>query len=182
MPVVGSGVRAKNTHYIGNAGPKGINPRSGLPYTVNNPGSGQGGTAADGVLVYRPGTAPATPIPVQEGITLQMISDGTSNTLMIFEIAWNGAEVSPGSFRAWQRGIDWDNDSTGSRNVMNAMNTVKYNGGGNWNDVSMGSNHTNGCNVVYADASVHFLSKNIDLNKVLLPLASRNGDESFDLP
>ena len=57
------------------------------------------------------------------------------------------------------------------------MNTVKYNGGGNYNDVSMGSNHQGGCNVAMGDASVRFLQSSIDLNKVLLPLASRNGGE-----
>ena len=62
------------------------------------------------------------------------------------------------------------------------MKTVKYNGGGNWNDVSMGSNHNNGCNVAYGDGSVKFLQKNIDLDKVLKPLASRNGGEVVDVP
>ena len=58
-----------------------------------------------------------------------------------------------------------------------AMATVKYNGGGNYNDISMGSNHSGGCNVAFGDASVRFLQESIDLNRVLLPLASRNGGE-----
>jgi prepilin-type processing-associated H-X9-DG protein len=112
-------------------------------------------------------------------ITLTQITDGTSNTLMIFEVAWNGLETSPGSLRAWQRGISWATDSTSSKNVKNAMNTVKYNGGGNWNDISMGSNHTNGCNVAFADGSVRFLRRSTDLNTIMLPLASRNGGETL---
>ena len=45
---------------------------------------------------------------------------------VIRHLDWSDWKVDP-------RGIDWNNDSTGSRNVANAMNTVKYNGGGNWN-------------------------------------------------
>ena len=30
---------------------------------------------------------------------MAMITDGTSNTLMTFEVAWKGLEQSPGSFR-----------------------------------------------------------------------------------
>ncbi|CAN5381930.1 DUF1559 domain-containing protein [soil metagenome] len=178
------GVMAKITHYVGNSGPKGTNPTTGQPYGINlNSGAGgpQGGLATDGVLPYMPGVygGPTTPYPRMESIRMAQITDGNSNTLMIFEVAWNGLAVSPGSHRAWQRGHAWNNDSTGCKNVTNAMNTVKYNGGGNWNDISMGSNHTNGCNVAFADGSIHFLRKNIDLNTVLLPLASRNGNESI---
>src|SRR5438874_2675860 len=95
--------------------------------------------------------------------------------LMVFEVAWKGLEVSPGSLRAWQRGCAWQNDCTSHKNVTNQMNTVKYNGGGNYNDISMGSNHPGGCNVGFGDGSVRFLSKSVDLNRVLLPLASRAG-------
>ena len=86
-------------------------------------------------------------------------------------------EVSPGSFRAWPRGMCWNNDWTSSKNVANAMRTVKYNGGSNYNDISMGSNHASGCNVLLSDGSVRFLRDNIDLNRTLLPLASRAGGE-----
>jgi prepilin-type processing-associated H-X9-DG protein len=57
------------------------------------------------------------------------------------------------------------------------MNTVTYNGSNNYNDVSMGSEHPGGCNVALGDASVRLLRKDIDLNTVLLPLASRKGKE-----
>ncbi|CAN5484226.1 DUF1559 domain-containing protein [soil metagenome] len=177
LPVTGDSTRAKNTHYVGNAGPLGTNPKSGLPYEMNP--STQGGLATEGVLPYMPGLHTGTGIPAPKAVKFANITDGLSNTLMIFEIAWNGLEVSPGSFRAWQRGNAWNNDSTGSRNVTNAMNTVKYNGGSNWKNVSMGSNHTNGCNVALGDGSVRFLSKSVDLNKVLLPMASRAGGETI---
>ncbi len=125
-------------------------------------------------------TGPSSPFPKMESIRMNQIADGTSSTLMIFELSWDGLTPAPGCHRAWQRGISWNNDSTGSKNVTNAMTTVKYNGGGNWNDVSMGSNHTGkGTNIAFADCSIHYIRGNVDLNRILKPLASRNGGETI---
>ena len=114
---------------------------------------------------------------IKAGCAITDIGDGSSNTLMIFEVAWRGLELSPGSLRAWPRGCNWTSDDTGSKNVTNAMRTVRYNGGGNYNDISMGSNHANGCNVAFGDGSVRSLRDSLDLNRVLKPMASRNGGE-----
>jgi prepilin-type processing-associated H-X9-DG protein len=46
----------------------------------------------------------------------------------------------------------------------------------------MGSQHPGGCNVLLADASVRFLTRTVDLNLVLKPLASRGGGEVVTLP
>ena len=169
------GALAYTTHYVGNAGPKGTNPVTGAAYNVST-ASNQGGLACDGVLPYHPSLTSTNPAP-PGGVRIADITDGTSNTLLVFEVAWRGLEASPGSLRAWPRGANWTSDSTGSKNVRNAMRTVKYNGGSNYNDISMGSNHPGGCNVALGDASVRFLRESIDLNRVLLPLASRNGGE-----
>jgi len=175
---VPGGALAYTTHYVGNAGPKGTNPTANTPYPVNVNANNQGGLACDGMLPYHPTlttTGPAKP----EGVRIPDVIDGTSNTLMVFEVAWTGLEASPGSLRAWPRGINWNSDSNSSKNVANAMHTAKYNGGSNYNDISMGSNHANGCNVAFGDGSVRFLADTIDLNRVLLPLASRNGGEAL---
>jgi prepilin-type N-terminal cleavage/methylation domain-containing protein/prepilin-type processing-associated H-X9-DG protein len=180
---------AYTTHYVGNMGPVSTNstssgpsgPTVGLKSAAYNviTGGAQGDMACDGILPLSPTVVASNPI-TPEGVRISMITDGTSNTLMVFEVAWKGLELSPGSLRAWVRGVTWLSDSTGAKNVQNAMNTVRYNGGGNYNSISMGSNHSGGCNVGYADGSTRFLSKNVDLNNVLLPMASRAGSESVN--
>jgi prepilin-type N-terminal cleavage/methylation domain-containing protein/prepilin-type processing-associated H-X9-DG protein len=173
-----AGANAFTTHYVGNGGPKGTNPTTGTAYGLNNAGNGQGGHATDGILPMYPSATGSTAVPtVAVGVTFADITDGTSNTLMIYEVAWKGLELSPHSLRAWPRGCNWTSDANGTKNVANAMRTVRYNGGGNYNDISMGSNHSGGCNVCLGDGSVRFLRETIDLNRLLLPLASRNGGE-----
>ena len=170
------GSNAFTIHYVGNMGPKGTNLSTGQPYPVIPGATSQGNIATDGILPMYPSPVSTYPTPAS-GVTIAMVTDGTSSTLMVFEVAWQGLERSPGSLRAWPRGCAWQNDCTASKNVTNAMNVVKYNGGGNYNDISMGSNHPGGCNVCFGDGSVRFLRKSIDLNRVLLPLASRSGGE-----
>jgi prepilin-type N-terminal cleavage/methylation domain-containing protein len=171
-----NGANAFTTHYVGNAGPKGTNPATGTAYGVSLNGLGQGGLAADGVLPYAPTVSNTTsPAPKCDAIGITGITDGTSNTLMVMECSWKGLDAA--TYRSWVRGIGWNNDSTSSKNLTNAMNVQAYTTTGTYNDVSIGSNHTAGCNVALGDGSVRFLRTNIDLNTVLKPMASRAGGE-----
>ena len=170
-----SGQLAYTIHYVGNMGPIGTNLTTGQPYPMITGGS-QGPQATDGMLPLSPGPVTTNPTEPQ-GVTIAAVTDGLSNTLMVFEMAWQGLEVSPGAYRSWVRGCAWRNDCTAMKNVRNAMNTVKYLNGNNYNDISMGSNHSGGCNVCFGDGSVRFLRRSVDLNRVLLPLASRSGGE-----
>src|SRR5262249_15923587 len=152
------------------------NPSSGKAYNVNTVGANQGGLAADGILPFVPFvTTASTPTPGPASISIPEIVDGTSNTLMIFEVSWTKMDAL--SYRSWMRGFAWNNDGTCSKNVANAMSIQTYTTTCTYNDFSMGSNHPGGCNVAFGDGSVRFLNDTIDLNNVLLPLASRAGGE-----
>jgi len=170
------GQLAFTMHYVGVAGPKGTNPTTGTAYRLNGPGTTQAGLAADGILPYHSAFSATAPT-VTSGVRIGDITDGTSNTMMIAEWSWQGLVTNQGAFRAWQRGGVWDGDFPCSKNIANSMRTVRYITNTNHNETSIGSNHTGGCNVAFGDGSTRFLKESIDLNKVLLPLASRNGGE-----
>lgn len=57
----------------------------------------------------------------------------------------------------------------------------RVNGVLEYNNLPFGSFHRGGVNFAYGDASVHFISDEIDLD-VYLALASRNGEEVFEIP
>ncbi|MBY0459934.1 MAG: DUF1559 domain-containing protein [Gemmataceae bacterium] len=145
------------THYYGIAGPK------GGTYQVDGPGNANGGLALQGVL-FR-----------DSSIRLTDITDGTSNTLMLGEISFNANSLG---YRVYIRGC---NSSTGlacgsTRNVTFPINSTPYNGSSGFNDISLGSQHTNGTNVALGDGSVRFVSQSIAL-PTLQAAASRNGGE-----
>lgn len=169
------GQRAYTAHYLANAGPVGTNPMTRQTYQTIQ--SSQGPLACEGVMPLSGKVVTANPLQPSP-VRIKDVQDGTSKTIMAFEVAWQGLEQDPSSLRSWVRGICWGNDSTGAKNVRNAMKVVRYNGGSNWNDISMGGNHPAGCTVAMADASVRFLGETVDVNTVLLPLASRAGSET----
>jgi len=182
----GSTQNAYTTHYVGNAGPIGTNLTTSGSYTniAANSSTVYGPTACDGVLPFTPsvitGTpAPANGKPVLMAVRLKDITDGTSTTLMIFEVAWAGNNA----LRSWIRGSGFHGETTTVKSVSSQMRVTSFiNGNSNYNNVSMGSQHFGGCTVTFADASTRFLSDAADLNTVLLPIASRNGGERADLP
>lgn len=103
---------------------------------------------------------------------LSAFADGTSTTFLLGELSWRGCQYR----RAWFRGWHYSSTDGGSyilgRNARNPINS----GIGIWNDVAFGSPHPGGCHFSMADASVRFVSENID-QAVYLATASRNGKE-----
>lgn len=104
---------------------------------------------------------------------LRTFTDGTSNTLMLGEMAWPKYPY----WRPWTRGFYSDARGTllyASRNVKNPINS-KFSDPF-WNDASFGSLHPNGAMLSRADASIHFVSQNIDM-LTYRSFASRNSSE-----
>ena len=107
-----------------------------------------------------------------DGCRIARIKDGTSNTLMIGEVTGKG----PGTYRGhfW---VQWALLDT--RDGINGPFTVP---GGNWpssgglRETGFSSFHPGGCNFVFCDGSVHFMSESI-AHDVLAKLTTRAGGE-----
>ncbi len=152
------------THYYSIAGPKGTNPKTGVPYAMLVTGV-QGDIATQGML----GMATS--------VKLVQATDGTSNTLMLGEHSWTGAK----SYRIWVRGAFSVNELTAARNVANTISSTGYNGSNNFNDVSFGSMHpTKGAHFAFADGTVRFVTPDINFG-TYLSLASKDGEETVSL-
>jgi prepilin-type N-terminal cleavage/methylation domain-containing protein len=152
------------THYYGIMGPKGTNATTGAAYNVDPNSAGHGGFGLQGVLTRNSRTR------------LTEIMDGTSNTFLVGEIAWKDTKQNPQhGYRVWTRGVD-GSPSGGAKNIVNALNTVQFNGSNNFNDISFGSQHTGGANFALSDGSVRFVSNTISMG-AYYALASRDGGE-----
>jgi prepilin-type N-terminal cleavage/methylation domain-containing protein len=156
------------THYLGVMGAKGFIPSRGRTRYDFDTRGGHGGFATNGIMFHLDLDEPA--------IAASRIEDGLSNTLIMGEMAWD-----IGEFEAWLGGLSpgWTNSMT-TKNITYPLNSYRYDRDLNFlliNDTSFGSEHTaRGAHFVMADASVHFLSEDIELD-VLKSLASRSENE-----
>jgi prepilin-type N-terminal cleavage/methylation domain-containing protein len=159
------------THYYGNAGPIGINPKTDVEYerdySRENTGS-FGEYATQGIFLLR------------STLRFRDVTDGLSNTIGVGEVSY---EEYP-FYRAWIRGLYWYNgvallSTKNHRWPINAAKsgvlTMKFNNGG------YGSEHPGGAVFGFMDGSVTFLSDTADMT-VYRSLASRNGAEVATLP
>ena len=120
------------------------------PMWMDN-GCGCGGHANTGILY--PNSA----------VRIGDVRDGTSNTLMVGEIAWDTEQFWP-----WTYGTsDGYVGVYSAKHVRHPINSTKSITGvpvpGNFNDGSFASMHPGGAQFVFADGSVEFLSETIDL-------------------
>ncbi len=119
--------------------------------------------------------------------TMGEINDGTSNTMMLGEISWEGAKLSGDgnvAYNPWTRGPETNGNKSifqpitfnlGTKSITdNPINSNIYLGS---NRVSFGSFHSGGTNFVYGDVSTKFFPDNVDMN-VYFALASINGGEA----
>lgn len=131
-------------------------------------------------------------------IDLSDVTDGTSNTMMWGELSWEVGHTAPWIEGSTSQGSQTDltgrvRNSRGVpqnvKNVRHPINKEPYNfPDGTENtavaltDISLGSNHPGGAHVGMCDGSAAYLNEDIDLEGVLLPLASRASEEVFQLP
>jgi len=159
-------------HYyavLGPVGPAGSDPTQ--PYLVQGVGDqGFGFCAAQGAFGQATVSGPnVTPL----NNPLRTFTDGTTNTLLLGEMAWPKYLY----WRPWTRGYYFDTRGTllyGSKNVKNPINSKLSDP---WNDGSFGSLHPGGAMFSRADASIHFVPQNIAM-PTYRALASRDGGES----
>lgn len=174
------------THYYGIMGPK--NVVAGVPATYTCTAHGGGGAAA-GECANPPtaahgGYSSHGMLCPTARVRDRDVTDGLSNTMFVGEISHTKtiAGTTNVGFRKWHRGFASGTDCAPTKNVAQPINSNTYNGSNNFNDMSLGSNHTGGTQVLMGDGVVRFFSENIDMS-VYLSAASRNGDEgTFTLP
>jgi prepilin-type N-terminal cleavage/methylation domain-containing protein len=160
-----SGVGAVTTHYYGLMGPSTRTTDNFqltiggqvFTYRIGNPTINEAYGCSGMLQQYRD-----SPGSITTGFTVRLtdVTDGTSNTLMLGE----RSIFPPGSlndYRSWIRGNSGGSGTT--KNVVYPINSTVYNGSNNFNDISMGSNHTGGALFARADGTVTYLRQTIDL-------------------
>ncbi len=172
------------THYYGIMGPKNVTAGVPVAYTCGNHGGGASATeCANPPTAAHGGYSIHGMLNLPSRVRDRDVTDGLSNTMFVGEISnhktLSGTDMN--GYRRWYRGEN-STPSAGSKNIAQPINTTAYNGSNNFNDVSLGSNHTGGTQVLMGDGVVRFFSENIDMS-VYLSAASRNGEEgAFQLP
>ena len=155
----GLGYPVYTIHYFGIQGPYGTNATTGKAYQCKNLTEYHGGECLQGILWAG-------------GSSIENITDGTSNTLLVGEISWN--EMS--KYRPWLRGKWLD----GANELFYVSKYVKFpinsKSDTTWNAFAFGSQHPGGTYFLMGDASGRFVSESIEWS-VYLALASRNGME-----
>ncbi len=172
------GLGGVSTHYYGLMGPNArttdnfrltYNGQT-FTYRIGNPTT-NGGYACNGILQqYRdqPGS-----ITTRHVVRLTDVLDGTSNTLLLGE---RSVHLPSGinDYRSWTRGNNGGSGAT--KNIAYPINSTNYNGSNNFNDISMGSNHTQGCNFARADGTVVFLRQSMDLLILQMSATYKDGE------
>ncbi|MCE9565199.1 MAG: DUF1559 domain-containing protein [Planctomycetes bacterium] len=89
-------------------------------------------------------------------ISLESITDGTSNVFMVGESRYGDAQ--------WATSAKQDNCAH-ARNLTGTLDPLnKYTGQGDWETTSFSSVHTGGAGFTMADGSVQFIRDSIDIN------------------
>jgi prepilin-type processing-associated H-X9-DG protein len=184
-----------STHYYGVMGPGGATDNfqlviGGQTFQYREGGTGSNGAwSYHGILSHYQETTGS--ISTNRVVRMSDILDGTSNTLMLGEIAVTLPVLIPGTtttqtnqYRSWIRGNTTATAANGSgttKNVRYPINSTFYNGSDNFNEISFASEHPGGAQFAMADASVRFIPQTIDL-LIYQASSSMNQNENVTLP
>lgn len=168
--VNGQTVRGYTAHYYGLLGPNGNDP-NGAPYGWDPNPAGHGGFGTTGAIIRSSNGE----------VDFASVFDGLSNTLFVGESSFSRtkAGVKNDSYRGWTRGCA-DSACASAKCVVSGFNIREF-ASGDFNLVSMGSEHTGGANFGVGDGSVKFVSETVDFN-VYRAAVTRNGSESVQIP
>src|SRR5206468_4029685 len=113
---------------------------------------------------------------------MAQITDGTSKTFLVGEVAWSMGGVTPVFYRAWDRGCGTGSyGCSGVKNVYYSLNNPASNTTADadpgFDDVAFGSMHPGGANFLLCDASVRGVTETTSLD-VLFAVASRGDGET----
>ena len=120
-----------------------------------------------------------------KNIRIGDITDGTSNTILIAEIAnrpnlWQDGHLVAGATTYFSGGGGWGDATTGNARLYGSSGDGTMVPGACGincsNDYGLYAFHTGGANVVFADGSVHFLKTTTDI-RTLVALITRAGGE-----
>jgi prepilin-type N-terminal cleavage/methylation domain-containing protein/prepilin-type processing-associated H-X9-DG protein len=121
-------------------------------------------------------------------VRMKDVTDGTSHTFLVGELAWDSGPQRIWMVGGGSRGT-LDTYVYTAKNINNPLNTAcrqakedpvgKCNGANN--EISFGSKHPGGCHFLMTDGSVQFVKDDITI-VVLKALASRKSAETFDSP
>ncbi len=171
-----------STHYYGVMGPAGLtNPTNNLlngityPYTVGD-AAVNGAWSAHGMLSHYRETSGS--VSTFRTVKLTDVIDGSSNTLMVAERSLILPAGQTNDYRTWIRGNNGGSGAT--KCVSYPINSTYYNGSTNFNHISFGSQHSQGCNFTMGDASVRYINQNIDM-AVYMAAASIHSGEVYTL-
>ena len=170
------GVRTFTLHYYGISGPIGYNDYAGADYKAEDLAEAFGGRAQQGAFQYPHGTR------------MGSFDDGTSNTLLLGEVAWrptiSGSDetgTATSFYRNWTRGIYVDARGVLTMTARNIRYPLNSQIALTWNNVALGSNHPGGANFALADGSVRMVHDAINM-QLYLAISSRDGTEPVSLP
>jgi prepilin-type N-terminal cleavage/methylation domain-containing protein/prepilin-type processing-associated H-X9-DG protein len=171
-----------STHYYGVMGPGGPSDNfqmvlGGVTYTYRvGSAASNGAWSGHGLLSHYVETTGS--ISTNRQIKFTEVKDGLTNTLMLGEISVSLPSTQTNQYRTWIRGNNGGSGTT--KNMTNPINSTFYNGSNNFNDISFGSNHSNGSNFTFGDGSVRFVNQNADLS-ILKAMASIDSGEIASL-